>query len=79
MRKIAGCEHFRLVKNLEKSENTKFFEPVPGSISTAYRMETGKGKVIGYDRENEKFDNKRNDRRIIMEKNKRDRAKEKKD
>ena len=78
MRKIAGCRHVRLGKIREKSENTGIFGTSPGQYQTISHGNR-KEKVIGYDGENERYENRQNGRGIILEKKKRDRAKEKKD
>lgn len=62
----------------EKSDNTGIFGTSPGQYQTISHGNR-KGKVIGYDGENERYENRRNGRGIILEKKKRDRAKEKKD
>lgn len=48
-------------------------EPASGDIA-----QNRKEKVIGYDREDERYENKRNDRSVMVEMEKSDKAKEKK-
>ena len=48
-------------------------EPASGDIA-----QNRKEKVIGYDREDERYENKRNDRSVMVEMEKSDKAKENK-